>query len=251
MGLEGKVCIVTGGGSGIGKGAALMMAKQGAKIVAVGRTASKVEAVREEIASQGGEALAFGIDVSDHEAVHGMAKEVLQAFGQVDVLINNAGHSSRHRRTLTTPPDEIRSVIDSNLVGSIYCTQAVLPSMLEARDGLIINVASLAGINTSYLGGMIYSAVKAGVIHFTKFLNFELTNTGVRASVFIPGEVDTPIMEKRPVRPTADDRTTMSGIDECAESLALIAGLPGRSTIAELIIRPTTMRNPTEVADFP
>ena len=98
---------------------------------------------------------------------------------------------------------------------------------------------------------MIYSAVKAGVIHFTKFLNFELTNTGVRASVLIPGEVDTPIMEKRPVRPTADDRTTMSGVDECAQALTLIAGLPKRSTIAELIIRPTTMRNPAEVADFP
>ncbi|MDE0206548.1 MAG: SDR family NAD(P)-dependent oxidoreductase [Candidatus Tectomicrobia bacterium] len=251
MGMQGKVCVITGGGSGIGRGAALMMAGQGARIVAVGRTASKVEAVREEVASQGGEALAFGVDVADYEAVRGMVKEVLDTFGRVDVLVNNAGHSSRHRRTLTTPPDEIRSVIDSNLVGSIYCTQAVLPSMLEAKDGLIINVASLAGINTSYLGGMIYSAVKAGVIHFTKFLNFELTNTGVRASVLIPGEVDTPIMEKRPVRPTADDRTTMSGVDECAEALTLIAGLPKRSTIAELIIRPTTMRNPTEVADFP
>ena len=251
MGVRGKVCVITGGGSGIGRGAALMMAEQGAKIVPVGRTASKVEAVRDEIASLGGEALAFGLDVADYDAVRAMVKEVLDAFGCIDVLINNAGHSSRHRRILTTPPDEIRSVIDSNLVGSIYCTQAVLPSMLEAKDGLILNVASLAGVHTSYLGGMIYSAVKAGVIHFTRFLNFELTNTGVRASVLIPGEVDTPIMEKRPVPPTSDDRTTMIGIDECAETLTMIAGLPKRSSISELIIRPTMMRNATEVADFP
>ena len=71
-----------------------------------------------------------------------------------------------------------------------------------------------------------HSALKAGVIHFTKFLNSELTNTGARASVLIPGEVDAPIMEKRPVPPAADDRTTMVGIDECAEALTMIAGLP-------------------------
>ncbi len=120
-----------------------------------------------------------------------------------------------------------------------------------AGDGLILNVASLAGVNTSYLGGMVYSTVKAGVIHFTKFLNFELHNTGVRASVLIPGEVDTPIMDNRPIPPTSDDRTTMIGVDECVEALTMIASLPKRSTITELIIRPTILRDAKETADFP
>jgi NADP-dependent 3-hydroxy acid dehydrogenase YdfG len=180
-----------------------------------------------------------------------MTQQTLDAFGRIDVLVNNAGHSSHHRRILTTPPDEIRTVIDSNLVGTIYCTQAVLPTMLQTGAGIIINVASLAGVSTSYLGGMIYSAVKAAVIHFTRFLNFELTNTGVRASVVIPGEVDTPIMDNRPVPPTSDDRLTMVGIDECAEALTMIAGLPQRSNISELIIRPTLQRAALETAEFP
>ncbi len=251
MGLQGKVCIITGGGSGIGRGAALMMAEQGAKIALVGRTALKVEAVCGEITSQGGEALGFGLDVADDAGVRQMTQQTLDAFGRIDVLVNNAGHSSHHRRILTTPPDEIRGVIDSNLVGTLYCTQAVLPTMLEAGAGTIINVASMAGVHTSYLGGMIYSTVKAAVIHFTRFLNFELTNTGVRASVLIPGEVDTPIMDNRPIPPTSDDRTTMIGVDECSEALTMIAGLPMRSTISELTIKPTIMREAAETTNFP
>jgi NADP-dependent 3-hydroxy acid dehydrogenase YdfG len=251
MSVQDKVCIITGGGSGIGRRAAQVMAAQGAKIALVGRTALKVEAVRDDIQSNGGDALAFGLDVADYDAVHHMVQHTLDAFGRIDVLVNSAGHSSHHRRILTTPPDEIRAVIDSNLVGSMYCTQAVLPTMLEAGDGIVINVASMAGVSTSYLGGMIYSSVKAAVIHFTRFLNFELTNTGVRASVLIPAEVDTPIMDNRPIPPTADDRTTMIGVDECVEALTMIAGLPKRSTISELTIKPTIQRAAKETADFP
>ncbi len=251
MDVHNKVCIVTGAGSGIGGAVALALAAQGATVALVGRTASKVEAIRDTIQAQGGKALAFGLDVADYQGVGQMVQQTLATFGRLDVLINNAGHSSHHRRILTTPPHEIRAVIDSNLVGTLYCTQAVLPTMLEARDGMIVNVASMAGVHTSYLGGMIYSAVKAAVIHFTRFLNFELHNTGVRASVLIPGEVDTPIMDNRPIPPSMDDRTTMIGVDECVEALMTIVGLPKRSTIAELIIKPTIMRNPVETAQFP
>jgi NADP-dependent 3-hydroxy acid dehydrogenase YdfG len=251
MDVRDKVCIITGAGSGIGYGTAVRLAEQGAKIGLVGRTASKVEAVRDEIKSKGGEALAFALDVSDYDGVRAMTEQTLNTFGRIDVLINNAGHSSHHRRILTTPPEEIRAVIDSNLVGMMYCTQLVLPTMLEAGKGIVINVASLAGVHTSYLGGMVYSTVKAAVIHFTRFLTFELTNTGVRASVLIPGEVDTPIMDNRPIPPTSNDRTTMVGIDECADALTMMAGMPQRSNISELIIRPTMQRPALETADFP
>ena len=91
--------------------------------------------------------MAVALDVADYDAVHKMATKVLDTFGRVDVLVNNAGHSSYHRRVLTTTPKEIRGVIDSNLVGTIYCTKAVLPTMLEAKQGTIINVSSLAGVN--------------------------------------------------------------------------------------------------------
>ena len=119
MSLKDKVCIVTGGGSGIGRSSALMMAREGARVVLVGRTASKVEDVKTEVASAGGVAEAFPLDVADHDAVTQMATAVLEGFGRIDVLVNNAGHSSPHRRLMSTPPQEIRSVIDSNLVGTI------------------------------------------------------------------------------------------------------------------------------------
>ena len=243
MGLKGKVCIITGGGSGIGRSAALMMAEAGAKVVLVGRTASKVESVRDEIEAAGGAAMALGLDVGDSEGVMQMANDVLNAYGQIDVLVNNAGHSSHHRRLMTTTPEELRAVLESNVSGSVFCTQAVVPHMRERGEGTIINVSSMAGVNASLLAGMAYSAAKAAVINFTAFLNTELKNTGIRSSVVIPGEVDTPILDNRPIVPSDEARGTMVTADDTAEAIFLIANLPQRACIPELIIRPTYQRD--------
>ena len=135
MSLDGKVCIITGGGSGIGRSAAIMMAKAGAKVILVGRTASKVEEVQKEIESSGGTATAASFDVADKEAGLQLIKDVLAEFGQVDMLINNAGHSSQHRMLLSTTQQELRSVMDSNLNGTVFMTQAVMPNMKERGEG--------------------------------------------------------------------------------------------------------------------
>ena len=243
MGVKDKVCIVTGGGSGIGRAAAVLMAGQGAWVAVVGRTESKLTAVRGEIERQGGTALALSLDVADHAAVQRMAAEVLDTWGRVDVLVNNAGHSSAHRMLLSTTPEDIRSTIDSNLAGTIYCTQAVVPAMQAAGGGTIINVASLAGVGGSLLGGPSYSAAKAGVINFTQYLNTEFRNSGLRASVIIPGEVDTPIIEQRPVRPGPEARATMATSEDVARAILLVADLPQRTLIPELTIRPTYLRD--------
>ncbi|MCZ6678575.1 MAG: SDR family NAD(P)-dependent oxidoreductase [Candidatus Poribacteria bacterium] len=243
MSLQDQVCLITGGGSGIGLGAGQMMAQEGAKVVLVGRTASKVEAAKDEIITNGGTALAFALDVADHDAVMQMAQDVLGAFGRIDVLVNNAGHSSYHRRLLTTTPEEIRSVIDSNLIGTIYCTQAVVPTMLEAKRGTIINVSSLAGVTPGPFSGFAYGAAKAAVINFTTFLNVEFQNTGIRASVVIPGEVATPILDKRPTPPDSEARDTMVDVEETSATIMLIASLPQRTNIPSLTIRPTMHRD--------
>ena len=243
MSLEGRVCIITGGGSGIGRASALMMAAGGARVVLAGRTASKLRSVEDEISAAGGTARSFALDVADSVAVHAMASSVIEEFGGVDVLVNNAGHSSPHRKLLTTTPDDIQEVLNSNLIGTIYCTQAVVPSMLEAGRGTIINVSSLAGVVPGLLGGMAYSAAKAAVINFTEFINTEFKNTGIRASVVIPGEVDTPIMDTRPVVPSGEARETMVTAGDAAEAVSLIASLPQRSAIPRLVIRPTILRD--------
>ena len=243
MSLQDKVCIITGGGSGIGRGAGVMMAQNGAKVVLVGRTKAKVDAVKDEIQAEGGSALSFALDVADNEAVQKMVKDVLDTFGRIDVLVNSAGHSSVHRRLLNTTPQEIREVIDSNLIGTIFCTQAVVPAMLAVESGTIINVSSLAGVTSGPFSGLAYGAAKAAVINFTTFLNADLRNTGIRASVIIPGEVDTPILDKRPIPPDGQVRSTMVDVEETSAVINLIASLPQRTNIPELVIRPTFQRD--------
>ena len=243
MSLKDQVCIVTGGGSGIGRGVALSMAEDGARVALVGRTATKVEAVKDEIVAAGGTAKSWTLDVSDHEAVQRMTQEVLDSFGRIDVLVNNAGHSSAHRRLMNSPPEETRSVIDSNLVGTIFCTQAVVPIMLKAKRGTIINVSSLAAVHPGPFSGFAYGAAKAGVVNFTEFINADLRNTGIRASVVIPGEVATPILEKRPVPPSEEARELMVDVDETSAAIHLIAAMPTRTNIPQLVIRPTLHRD--------
>ena len=243
MSLKEQVCIITGGGSGIGGDAARKMAQVGANVVIVGRTESKLEAVKAEITAAGGTAVSYALDVADYDGVKQMVDEVLKKFGRIDLLVNNAGHSSHNRRLLNTTPEEIRSVIDSNLIGTFFCTQAVVPAMLKAKSGTIINISSLAAVTPGPFSGFAYGAAKAAVINFTEFLNNDLRNTGIRASVIIPGEVATPILDKRPIPPDADARTMMVDVAETSAAILLIANLPQRSNIPELVIRPTMHRN--------
>ena len=243
MTLDNKTCLITGAGSGIGRATAILFASKGADVRLIGRTLSKVEEVCTEIVESDGTAAAYGVDVADREAVFGVVEEIERERGAVDVLVNNAGHSSPHRRLLSTPPEEIVSVINSNLIGTIYCTQAVMPAMLERDGGTIINVSSLAGVTPGLLGGMIYSAVKAAVINFTGHLNEEFKGTNIRAGVVIPGEITTPLLDKRPVPPSVGDRETMVEPEDVAEAIALIAGLPQKSSVPELVIRPTYQRD--------
>ena len=153
MNLNEQVCIITGGGSGIGRGAAIRLAQDGATVVIAGRTMTKLDAVAAEIETAGGTAATYTLDVADYPAVQKMADDVLEKFGRIDVLINNAGHSSLHRRLLNTTPEEVRSVIDSNLIGTFFCTQAVVPAMLKAKSGTIINISSLAAVTPGPFSG--------------------------------------------------------------------------------------------------
>lgn len=241
--LKDQVCIITGGGSGIGRATALRLAKDGCRIALIGRTLKKLENVKSEIEDLNGTAITFSLDVADYSAVEKMASDVTDQFGRIDILINNAGHSSTHRRLLNTTPDEIRSVIDSNLIGTFYCAKVVAPTMLKAKSGTIINIASVAGVSPGPFSGFAYGCAKMAVIGFNTFLNADLKNSGVRSSVIIPGEVDTPIIDNRPIVPSAEARATMVGVDEVADVIFMIATLPPRTNIPELVIRPTIYRD--------
>ena len=210
-GLQGKVCIVTGGGSGIGRASALLMAAHGARVAVVGRTQDKLTAVRGEIEGGGGKALAVSLDVADRDAVQRMAAEVLDAWGRIDVLMNNAGHASPHRMLQTTTAEDIRSAVDSNLSRApSTAPRRCCPPCSPPRRAPSSTSPPWPGVVGSQLGGVAYSAAKAGVINFTKYLNNEFKNSGLRASVIIPGEVDTPILDQRPINPSPEARATMA-----------------------------------------
>src|SRR5262245_18303038 len=197
--FQDKVCIITGGGSGMGRELALLLAERGARVAIVGRTAEKVKTAAAEIKAAGAEALSFALDVGDKKAVDAMAAEVLERWGRADVLVNNAGHSSKGRTLFNTTPEDLHQVLNTNLAGTIYCTQAFLPQMLKQGSGTVMNVASRAGTHPGLLGGLAYSAAKAAVLNFTGYLREEFKNKGVRFTAAISGEVDTPILDNRPV----------------------------------------------------
>jgi NADP-dependent 3-hydroxy acid dehydrogenase YdfG len=244
MSLRDKVCIVTGGNSGIGRATALRFAADGARLAIAGRSAETLASAKRDIEAAGGEAITFAIDVSDPDAVVDTVRAVREKFGSADVLVNSAGGGVLHKRTLTTTPEDMRRAIGSNLLGTIYFCQAVLPQMLEAGGGTIINVSSGAARNPGLLGGMIYGAAKAGVNNVTTFINAEFRNSGVRACVVAPGEVDTPALQRnRPVPPPESAKSQMLAAEDVAEAIYLMASLPQRAHIQELVIRPTMYRD--------
>jgi NADP-dependent 3-hydroxy acid dehydrogenase YdfG len=183
------------------------------------------------------------LDVADADGLRVFVDEVVREFGRIDVLVNNAGQNSPRRRLLTTTPDEIRALFDANVLGAMFCTRAVLPSMRAAGKGTIVNVSSTAALEPGVLTGAAYSAAKAALENFTRYLAQETRNSGIRTCVVFPGEVDTPILEHRAHPPDAAARATMLRSEDVAEAIALVLRLPARAAITELVIKPTHLRS--------
>jgi 3-oxoacyl-[acyl-carrier protein] reductase len=188
--LRGKVAIVTGASRGIGKATALALATEGAK-VAVNYASSRESAdqVVAEIMAMGGEAIALGADVSKLDQVDELISAVQAAWGQIDVLVNNAG-ITRDTLLLRMKLEEWQAVIDLNLTGVFLCTKAVSKIMLKQRSGRIINITSVAG-QMGNPGQANYSAAKAGVIGFTKTVAKELASRGITVNAVAPGFIAT------------------------------------------------------------
>jgi len=188
--LDGKTALVTGASRGIGKAIALALAAVGAKVaVNYARSAEAAEAVVKEIADMGGEAIALQSDVSKADEVDAMVAAVMDKWGQVDVLVNNAG-ITRDTLLLRMKPEDWQAVIDLNLTGVFLCTRAVSKIMLKQRSGRIINISSVVG-EMGNAGQANYSAAKAGVIGFTKAIAKEVAPRGITVNAVAPGFIAT------------------------------------------------------------
>lgn len=191
MRLQGKVAIVTGGGSGIGRAIALKLAGEGTMVVVDDMNLQTAESVAQEIKASGQKAIAVKCDVSKREEVEQMVKTALDNFGKIDILVNNAGFFESPTRFMNQPEEKWHSEIGVTFLGTLNCCKAVLPHMMEQKSGRIINVTSDAG-KVSTPGFAIYSGCKAGVAGFSRALASEVAGDGILINCVAPGAIVTP-----------------------------------------------------------
>jgi len=241
--LSGKVAWITGGGSGIGLAGAIELAKAGAHVVISGRTASTNASALSEL-KKIGSAEATLLEVSDKKAVVAAAADIEKRHGRIDILVTSAGTniSGAKRNFKSMSLEGWDDVVNINLNGLFYCCHAVIPGMRARRDGLIINISSWAGRYASSLTGPAYNATKRAVIAITESINMEECMHGIRATSILPGEVATPIMEKRPVPPSKEERARMAQPEDFGKAILFVATMPARSCVNELVIAPTWNR---------
>ena len=240
--LEGKVAWITGAGSGIGLGGARALAAAGATVIMSGRRPDVLEREAAAIRGSGSKAEVEPLDVSDPAAVQRVAQAVLERHGKIDILVNSAGLNNPQRYWRDQTVESWNQVIRINLDGTFYCTQAVIPSMRARKDGVVINISSWAGKYTSAMVGAAYNGSKAAVVSLTETINMEECVNGIRACAICPAEVATPILDRRPVPPSAEERAKMLQPADLGETIRWVAEQPPHVCINELIISPTWNR---------
>jgi NADP-dependent 3-hydroxy acid dehydrogenase YdfG len=245
MKLKDKVAWVTGGGSGIGLAGAIELARAGCRVVISGRDAAKLDAALRQAETQGapaGTVSAAPLDVADSAAVERVAQDIQARLGRVDILVNSAGVNFPKRYWNQTDSATFNQVVAINLNGAMACTLAVLPGMRERREGTVINVASFAGWHHGYLTGPAYTASKAALMALSHAFNIEECVNGLRATSLCPGEVATPILQKRPVVPSKEEMARMLQEEDLGRTIRFIAEMPAHVCINELVISPVWNR---------
>jgi len=192
MKLEGKISIITGGGTGLGKAMALEFANAGADVVVCSRNKGNIEKVRDEIMALGRRSLAIVTDVCVKEQVVNMVKKVIDEFGRIDILVNNAG-TIRLTPILDLTEDFWDLILDTNLKGVFLCTQAVAKHMVKQKYGKIINISSTSALGAIEPGQAAYATSKFGVVGFTKASAREFGPYGINVNAIAPGRILTDI----------------------------------------------------------
>lgn len=241
--LAGKIAWVTGAGSGIGEAAALKLAEEGAALVLTGRRAAPLEAVAARIRAAGGTAEVQPADLMDKDAVKAIGAFIAGRFGRLDILVNNAGLNITARRWSVLDVDGVDELVRGNLSSAMYCVAVALPLMRAQKDGVLIHTSSMAGRVISPLSGAGYTAAKHGVVAMSHTLNMEEGANGIRSCVVCPGEVATPILDKRPHPVSAEERARMVQSEDVGDLIRYVACLPPHVVLNEVWINPAWNRS--------
>ena len=225
--FTGKVAVITGGGRGIGRAVADVLARQGANVVLVDKSCTYTDQSAEDIEkAYGHKAMAMQADVSDYESMQSMFDEVLREFGRVDILVNNAG-LTRDKLIMRMEEEDWDVVLDVNLKGAFNCSKAIVRTMMKQRYGRIVNISSVSG-QAGQVGQTNYSASKAGLIGFTKALAREMAARNITVNAVAPGFIPTALTNDLPenLKETILKATPMGRMgtpEEIANAVAFLA----------------------------
>lgn len=242
--MKNKIVLITGATSGIGWATAQTFAKAGARLILCGRRTEKLEALAKDVVTNT-QLLAF--DVRDKVAVFEAMESLPPDWKKIDVLINNAGNAHGLDPVQTASIEDWEAMIDGNVKGLMYVTKAVLPQMIAAKKGQIINLGSIAGKEV-YPNGSVYCSSKAAVDFFTRGLRIDLNPLGIRVGAIHPGLVETEFSEVRFKGDQDRAKKVYEGIEaltaeEVADAIRYMAEVPEKVTIADLVILPTRQAN--------
>ena len=238
MRLAGKNAVVTAGATGLGRAIALAFAQEGCRVAIAGRREDKL---RDAAAAWTGELkiLTHTVDVTDRASVAELFRWADETLGPLDILVNNAGINTPKRTMADIPPETFDEVMAINATGVYNCMHAVLPGMRQRKDGLIINMNSISGLRATPLGGLAYCASKHAMTALATIVAQEEGPNGIRVTSICPGEVDTPLLDGRPTPVGAEHRAKILQAEDVAEAALMVACLPPRAHIHELVIKPT------------
>ncbi|MCZ6628452.1 MAG: SDR family NAD(P)-dependent oxidoreductase [SAR324 cluster bacterium] len=240
--FQDKVVWITGAGTGIGEAAARMFAAAGAQLALLGRRLEPLQAMAKEAEGLGAKAVVVSVDVSDRSAVDAAAAKLLESYGRVDILVNNAGLNIPQRRLDVLAPEDWDAVIQANLTGAYNMVRAVLPPMRAQGGGQIINVSSMAGKRATGVSGAAYVASKHGMNGLSLEINEEEWPNGIRSTAVCPGEVNTPILQRRPVKIDDEEYERMIQPEDLAAAIRFLAALHPRTVVPEMLMVPVHRR---------
>jgi NADP-dependent 3-hydroxy acid dehydrogenase YdfG len=241
--LKDAITIVTGAGSGIGRATALSFAAAGACVVLAGRREAPLRETEKAVQALGAKAWVRPVDLEDGDAAAALGQWAVDELGRVDVLVNNAGHSTKVRSLRYIDAEEFSSVFRVNVEGVYRLTQSLMASMVARESGTVVTIASMAALSPGLLGGIAYGAAKAAELALMQGVNAELRKFGIRACTIVPGEVDTAVLDNRPLPPDQEARAELMQAEDVAAAIMLCVSLPPRTLIEQIIMTPTRPRD--------
>ena len=237
MDLRGKGVLVTGGGTGVGRDVAVALAGEGCKVAICGRREDKLG---ETAALYSGKPpiLTHAADVADRASVGELFEWAAEALGPIHILVNSAGMNIRRRTMAEIDPADWDRMLQVNVTGAFNCMHAVLPQMRERQDGVVINICSIAGKRAGPLAGVAYNASKFAMSALGTSVGAEDARNGIRVSNIYPGEINTPILDDRPVKVSDEHKASILQPEDVTAAVLMVARLPARASVPELVIKP-------------